>query len=202
MKSVDINEKLLKSNPKRYLLVKENSYTKDIIRLQVDEDHINKDGRMSLTTIDSVTSKYYSREQLLKDYDMYDEYDKESNGLVYIEYNSNGELRKLPVMYNDNLLNLIASNSTSKLWDSNKTRSLFTKMSFQWLKNDDGILQRLLNGPSPVSEPHLRNVIGYGLSHGTHTMNLEFIKKKMFNSYKQWRAFYYNSDVGYQKVKK
>ena len=62
MKSVDIDEKLLKSNPKRYLLVKENSYTKDIIRLQVDEDHINKDGRMSLTTIDSVNTKYYSSE--------------------------------------------------------------------------------------------------------------------------------------------
>ena len=198
MKSVDFSEKIL-INPKRYLLVKEDSYSREVIRPNIDD--INKDGRMMLATIDTITSNYANKEQLLLDCGMYDPYDKESSGNVYIEYNSNGVTKKLPVMFNNSLLNLIASNSTAKLWDSGKTRNLFTKMSFQWLKNDDGILERLLNDDPCVTDPHLRNVIGYALNHGTHTMNMEFIRERMFESYKQWRAFYYNSDQGYQKKK-
>lgn len=198
MNNIVFTEKI-KSNPRRYLLVYEDVFCKQTI-VPNDIDDINKEGRMSLNTIDGFTSKYGNEASLLYDFDIYDD---RTPHKVYIEYNSNGEVKQIPVMYNDKRLSEIALNSTSKLWDDRKTRKLFTDMSFVLLRNDHRELEKLLNSKASVTEPHLRNLIGYALNHGTHTMNMEFMKEKLFDSYKQWRAVYYHSMyIPEQKVKK
>ena len=198
MKNISIREKGIKNNPKRYRLVYEDVFCKEIIKPDVED--INEYGNMTLNTIDSFTSKYWDKSQLLHDLGI--EEDKTPHK-VYIEYKSNGEIKNIPVMYNDALLGEIASKSSAKLWDDRKTRQLFTNMSIVWLRNDYSELEKLLNSEFVVTEPHLRNVIGYGLNHGTHTMNIPFMKEKIFDSYKQWRAFYYHTMyTPEQKVKK
>ena len=188
----------VKSNPKRYLLVYEDVFCKQIIIPNIDD--INKDGRMSLNTIDAFTSNYGNEASLLYDLDIYDD---RTPHRVYIEYNSNGEAKQIPVMYNDKLLGEIAAHSTAKLWDDRKTKKLFTDMSFVLLRNDHRELEKLLKSNCILTEPHLRNVVGYGLNHGTHTMNMGFMKAKLFDSYKQWRAVYYHTMyIPKQKVKK
>ena len=197
MNNLVFTEKI-KNNPRRYLLVYEDVFCKEIIIPNIDG--VNKEGKMTLNTIDMVTSKYFDGASLLYDFEIYGD---KTPHCVYIEYNSSGEYRRIPVMYNDKRLREIAINSTSKLWDDRKTRRLFTDMSFVLLRNDYGELESLLDGICPVTDPHLRNIIGYAINHGTHTMNTGFVKEKLLDSYKQWRAVYYNAMyVKEQKVKK
>ena len=203
--NINISTKMInntkKNKHKRYLLVASNIYGDEYINPNVPDTTsqklAEKRSKMFLPQIDIITSSSTDLEELLTKYDMYD---YKVHTTVSVQYHSHGEIKELPVMYNDEVLNSIASQQTNnKLVKSSVTDDVFQNVKDKLIANENYLLNRLLYSQFEITDPQIRTILTSALRRGTSQINFDQLYSRIHQYYKQWRTFYYHTSEHYQK---
>lgn len=199
--STNMVDKKLQNKHKRYLLVASNIYGDEYISPYATSTLIQrkaeKSSKLLLPQIDIITSLSVDSEDLLMKNQMYD---YQAPAIVSIKYQSKGETKNLPVMYNDEVLNSIASQQVNnKIEKNNETDGIFQNIKDKLLANENDLLNRLLYSDFGITDPQLRTILNNALKFGTSQINFEQLYSRMHSYYKQWRTFYYYTSEHYQK---
>lgn len=199
--STNMTGDIKRNKHKRYLLVASNLYGDEYISPNATDTPIQqlaeKRSKMFLPQIDIITSASVDSEDLLTKYEMYD---YKAPTIVSVQYHSHGEIKDLPVMYNDEVLNSIAIQQTNnKLVKSSITDNVFQNIKTQLIANENDLLNRLLYSDFGITDPQLRTILNNALKFGTSQINFEQLYSRMHSYYKQWRTFYYYTSEHYQK---
>lgn len=187
------------SKHKRYSLVATSVYGKEYIPNSPDVflmEEARKNSRLYLAEIDVITSLSADCESLLMENKVYD---YKAPATLSIEYQSQGLTRNLPVMYNDELLARIASQSNTQVVQNNDTAMVFQRIKHQLLENENNLLNRLLRGFPEVTDPRIIAFLNKMEGTNNTQINFEQLYNMMHKYYKQWRAFYYHTSDHYQK---
>lgn len=190
-----------KNKHKRYLLVASNLYGDEYISPTATDTAIQKlaekRSKMFLPQIDIITSTSVDAEDLLTKNELYD---YKAPTIVSVQYHSHGEIKELPVMYNDEVLNSIASQQTNnKLVKSSITDDVFQNVKDKLIANENDLLNRLLYSQFEITDPQIRMALASALRHGTSQINFDQLYSRIHQYYKQWRTFYYHTSGHYQK---
>ncbi len=194
--------KRISNKHKRYLLVTSSVYGSEFINPTVDDDVNEKDNeasfRMYLPRIDSLTSLRKDKDDLLMEFGLCD-YKVQQD--VDIKYKSNGEVKSMPVMYDDKELYEIAifSDRTNKVAITPYAEVIFSTGVDKLKVNKDNLLYRLLNSNFCITDPKIRKELQTIEGHGSSGYDFNKLYGMIHGHYKQWRAFYYHTSDHYKK---
>lgn len=185
---------------KRYLLVATSDYGEDYITktpiITPLKSIAEKGSRMVLPEIDVITSSELDSESLLIKYNIFN---YKSPAKVTIQYQSYGETKLLPVMYNDDLLKRISLQSTNKVVKNKDTDEIFSNIKEKLSINEDSLINRLLNSKFKITDPKIRVILNNYLKNKVDKINFNQLYSLIHDHYKQWRTFYYHTSDHYKK---
>lgn len=199
--SANMVGKQLSNRHKRYLLVASNVYGDEYISpyniSALTQPKAIKRSKLLLPQIDIITSSSIDPEELLMKYQIYD---YKAPATISIQYQSKGETKKLPVMYNDEVLNRIANQQVNnQIVTSQDTKIVFQNIKDKLVANENNLLNCLLYSNFRITDPRLRMILNNALKKGPSQIDFDQLYSRMHSYYKQWRTFYYYTSEHYQK---
>lgn len=175
---------------RRYLLVARNVYGKEYIPVHeeiVSQKQAIKKSRLFLSEIDHITASCHDEEDLLRKYGLYD---FKAPTKVGIEYRSNGRIKTLPVIYDDEVLARIAKESGVEVVRNRDTEDVFEELKNQLVSNKYKIVKQLMYSIERVTDPVIRGILLESLESKESLVNYEQLNNGLHAHYKQWRTVY------------